>query len=189
MSNKIYKGTPEQLRLPERIARLDIERVSELCLEGIYVTKMLDVGTGSGVFAEAFALRNINVTGIDSSSEMVAMASKQVPDAVFKEGTAESLPFKNKSFDLVFLGTVLHESDDPVLALKEAKRVATSRVAVLEWPYIDEPFGPPLSHRLLPETVREFALKAGLDKFEVIPLSHTVLYRIEVTSRLRTDNK
>ena len=33
------------------------------------------------------------------------------------------------------LGHVLHETDDPVAALVEARRAARLRVVVLEWPY------------------------------------------------------
>jgi len=187
MSNRIFKGLPDSLRSPERIALLEVERVVELCLEGIYVTKVLDVGTGSGVFAEAFGLRNLETVGVDSNPDMVKLASKLVTNAKFKEGTAETLPFRDRSFDLVFLGTVLHESDDPLLALKEAGRVAASRVAILEWPYVKEVNGPPIDHRLQPERIRELAKQAGFIKIDTIELSHMVLYRMAIPDRAESD--
>ncbi len=52
------------------------------------------------------------------------------------------------AFEVAFLGHVLHETDDPVRALSEARRVTTVRVVVLEWPYVQEEEGPPLEHRL-----------------------------------------
>ena len=56
----------------------------------------------------------------------------------------EKIPLKDKTFDLVFLGHILHESDDIISALSESKRCATKRVGVLEWPYEQDVSGPPL---------------------------------------------
>ena len=80
----------------------------------------------------------------------------------------------------MFLGHVLHETDDPVRALAEARRVARLRVAVLEWPYQDEEQGPPLAHRLQPEQIRAFALDAGLTSVESLLLSHMALYSMTI---------
>ena len=88
----------------------------------------------------------------------------------------ESLPFTDESFTLVFLGFVLHEADDVARALKEAYRVATTRVAVLEWQYAVQDFGPPLEHRLKPEQVAEAATVAGFARVGYQPLTSTVLY-------------
>ena len=72
----------------------------------------------------------------------------------------------------------MHEADDTVKALREARRVALERVVVLEWPYYDEEKGPPLAHRLMPEQVIALAQKAGFDKIETTPLTHMVLFRL-----------
>lgn len=179
MNKRQYKGDVEKLRSPERIKMLEIERVVELCLEQLFITKVLDVGCGSGLFAEAFALRNLNVTGIDKNPRMVKTAADMVLNAQFQEGTAEQLPFPDRSFDLVFLGHLLHESDAPLLALKEACRVATSRIAVLEWPYREENTGPPLAHRLSHDTIKKQAKTAGCLIQKKIELEHGVLYRMQ----------
>ncbi|MEI6045478.1 MAG: class I SAM-dependent methyltransferase [Chloroflexota bacterium] len=171
----------ERLRSPERLGRLELERVIELCLagEGDKLQKVLDVGTGSAVFAEAFANKGLEVTGVDENPEMLEAALRFVPQADLRQASAEALPFSEGEFDLVFLGMVLHEVDDPVKTLEEARRVAKTRVAVLEWPYREEEMGPPLAHRLKPETVAELARQAGLSRLETLPLSHLVLYRME----------
>jgi hypothetical protein len=49
-----YAGGAERLRAPQRMALLETVRVVQLCGEGISAATVLDVGTGSGVFAEAF---------------------------------------------------------------------------------------------------------------------------------------
>lgn len=179
MQDRTFKGDINRLRSPQRVKILEIERVVELCLETLFVTKILDVGSGSGLFAEAFALRNLDVTGVDKNPQMVKAASDMVLDAHFREGTAEKLPFPSDSFDLVFLGHILHESNDPVAVLQEAARVATLRVAVLEWPYIEEKEGPSLEHRLEADTIKKMARKAGLTVFKKNKLEHMVLFRMK----------
>jgi SAM-dependent methyltransferase len=178
MPDRVYKGDIDQLRSPERLRMLEVERVVELCLEQIFITRVLDVGSGSGIFAEAFALRNLEVTGIDKNPAMVKHASDLVLNARFREALAEELPLADKSFDLVFLGHVLHESDDPLLVLKEAARVASKRVIVLEWPYRTEDKGPPLEHRMNPDNVKSLARSAGFTAIKKTDLEFMVLYRM-----------
>jgi len=157
---------------------LEIERVVELCLETLFVTKILDVGSGSGLFAEAFALRNLEVMGIDKNPQMIKTAMDTVLDAHFREASAEKLPFQDNSYDLVFLGHLLHESNDPLAVLQEAARVAVLRVAVLEWPYLEEEDGPPLEHRIKSEEIVKLARKAGLTDVKKYKLEHMILYRM-----------
>ncbi len=115
---------------------------------------------------------------MDANPEILVAARRYVPTADFREGTAEDLPYPDGSFDLVFLGLVLHESDEPLQALKEALRVARKSVCVLEWPYRDQPFGPPLAHRLKPEDYPRMFRKAGFRKWTITELSNTTFYQL-----------
>jgi SAM-dependent methyltransferase len=180
MHEKRFEGNIERLRSPERLERLEIERVVDLCLEKGQFINLLDVGTGSGLFAEAFAKRGLQVSGVDINPEMLVAARHFVPDGDFREGTAEALSFSDDSFDLVFLGVVLHESDETLIALQETLRVARKRVCILEWPYRDQSFGPPLAHRLNPKDLAGLFTKAGFRKWKMTDLSDTVLYCLEV---------
>ncbi len=168
-----------RLRTPERLERLEVARVVELCLAGGTFESMLDVGTGSGVFAEAFAGKGLVVTGIDENPAMLEEAGRFLPQADLRQASAEALPFPDGAFDLVFLGVVLHEVDNPLKALEEARRVSRKRVAVLEWAYREEEMGPPLAHRLKPADLTRLAQTAGLDKIEVLALTKLVLYRMD----------
>jgi ubiquinone/menaquinone biosynthesis C-methylase UbiE len=172
-----YAGGPDRLRAPQRVALLETARVVSLSVEGLQVASVLDVGTGTGIFAEAFADGSRRVTGIDPDPGLLEVARRLVPGAGFSEATAERLPFADGEFDLVFFGHVLHETDDPVRALAEARRVARGRIVILEWPYRAEEMGPPLAHRLQPARVLELAAAAGLGPVERIELSHMDLYR------------
>jgi ubiquinone/menaquinone biosynthesis C-methylase UbiE len=173
-----FHGTADRLRATDRILRLDVPRVVTLSLDGLATANVLDVGTGTGVFAEAFVASGMSVTGIDTNAELLTIAAEFAPAAQFREAAAEEIPFPDGSFDLVFLGHVLHEADDPLAALREARRVARQRVAILEWPYRDELHGPPLAHRLSPATVTDLAARAGFSQVETIPLEHMDFYRM-----------
>lgn len=178
--HKRYAGGPERLRSPERIARLEVERVVTLSVEGLAASRVLDVGTGTGLFAEAFAAKGLAVAGIDPDKEMLAIAARLVRSAEFKEGTAEAIPYGDGSFDIAFLGQMLHEADDPAAALREARRVSTRRVVVLEWPYLKEEQGPPIEHRLKEETVVGLAAQAGLGIVDRVRLTRMTLYRMSI---------
>jgi ubiquinone/menaquinone biosynthesis C-methylase UbiE len=181
-----FHGRADRLRSAERRALLEVDRVVTLSVEGLAVRRVLDIGTGAGLFAEAFAARGYAVAGIDANGSMVEAARRFVPQVEFRQAAAEAIPYGDGAFDLAFLAHVLHETDDPVRALKEARRVSMARVVVLEWPYAaEEEHGPPLEIRLKPETVLEMARQAGLGRVEHLRLTHMDLYRMATKSHAR----
>jgi ubiquinone/menaquinone biosynthesis C-methylase UbiE len=175
-----FHGDPEALRSPDRMALLEVDRVATLSVEGLVSPRVLDVGTGTGIFAEAFAAKGFAVTGIDTNSALLQVARRLVPAAEFKKAAAEAIPYDDGAFEVVFLGHVLHETDDPIGALREARRAATKRVVVMEWPYMQEEQGPPLEHRLTQEAITEMARRAGIAHVEALKLTHMDLYRMAV---------
>ena len=181
MNERRFGGEIERLRAPQRLERLEVERVVGLCLEGLVnAESALDIGTGSGIFAEAFAAKGLQIAGIDLRDDMLEAARSYVPTGDFRLAHMEKLPFADKNFDLAFMGHVLHEADDVLMALQEARRVVKRRVVVLEWPYAVQEFGPPLEHRLKDETIRAKALGAGFTRVEGYPLEMMMLYRLDV---------
>src|SRR3954454_15470845 len=62
---------------------------------------LLDVGSGPGYVAAAAADRGARSTGLDFSSEMVAIAKKLFPAIDFAVGDAQQLPFSECGFDRV----------------------------------------------------------------------------------------
>ena len=180
MHEKRFEGDISRLRSAERVERLEVERVVGLCMENDQAKNMLDIGVGTALFAEAFAQHGLKVAGVDANPEMLPVAAQYVPAGDFRQATAEALPWPDGSFDLVFLGVLLHEADDTLQALKEARRVARQRVCILEWPYRDGVFGPPLADRLNPDDLIVLFQKAGYHKWRVVELTDTVLYRLEV---------
>jgi len=180
MSDKRYNDKIERLREPERIARYEMDRMMQMCLDGIDAASVLDVGTGSGLFAETFFNKGLTVAGADVNPEMIAAAKEYVPAGRFEVAPAEKMPFEDKAFDLVFMACVFHEVDDQVQALQEAKRIAVKRIAILEYPHKEQPFGPPMHHRLTIDQVRDYAKQAGLDRMQTVELANVNLYLLDV---------
>ncbi len=178
-SSKLYHGGAERLRSEDRLARLEVPRVVGLCLSGIEAASVLDLGTGTGVFAEAFLAAGVQATGIDLNPDFLALARTLVPQAIFLEATADDLPCDDGAHDLVFIGLLLHEVDDPLAVLREARRVARLRVAILEWPWKEGTKGPPLEHRMKPDQIAALAGEAGFSKVETTDLTHLSLYILE----------
>jgi len=89
---------------------------------------VLDVATGTGFTALAFAPHVETVIGMDVSSGMVDQARKQagergIANAVFQEGAAEALPFSDETFDIVTCRIAPHHFLDIRKFLAEAARV------------------------------------------------------------------
>lgn len=180
MHEKRFNREIERLRDPDRVARMEVNRVIDLVLGGIDDAKtLLDIGTGSGLFAEQFAARGLKVTGLDANPEMIPAAQVFVPFAEFRIGVAEDLPFDDHSFDIVFMGLLLHEVDDLEKAMSEAGRVVNKRIAILEWPYETGEFGPPLEHRLASEKIAAAANRAGIKILKQEKLKHLILYILD----------
>jgi ubiquinone/menaquinone biosynthesis C-methylase UbiE len=93
--------------------------------------RTLDVGCGTGTFAVALAERGGKVWGVDPSPEMLSEARAKESRARFKEGNAETLPFKDGWFERVVMRLSLQHVDRP-LALAEAHRVLVpgGRIAI-----------------------------------------------------------
>lgn len=180
MHERRYNREIERLRNPDRVERMEVSRVVDLALEGLLEgISVVDVGVGSGLFAEEFAIRGCVVIGVDVNPEMLKAAEDFVPGATFAEGTAEKLPMPDGSADLVFMGLVLHETDDLERALSEARRVGRFRLAVLEWPYDDLTSGPPQEHRIHPDMLTAKASEAKLNLVSTTRLKHLLLYIFE----------
>lgn len=87
--------------------------------------KILDLGCGTGVWSEKLAAVGHTVVGVDISLKMLeAAAKKKTPTKDFSlvAGDIESLPFKKGTFDLCFVGGVLHHFPSVEKALEEAKK-------------------------------------------------------------------
>lgn len=90
-------------------------------------SRILDVGTGTGQQAFAFAKKGYYVIGIDLSEAMLKVANKKnkYENVKFEVADATNLPFENNSFDVSCASFVLHDMPLTIRekALKEMVRV------------------------------------------------------------------
>ncbi len=89
---------------------------------------MLDVSTGAGFTAFAFAPRVARIIAADLTPEMLAQARKivkerEIQNVEFREADAHQLPFTNYYFDLVTNRIALHHYADARKAIAEMARV------------------------------------------------------------------
>lgn len=85
--------------------------------------RFLDVGCGPGAAVEHAAGTGARVAGIDPSPAMVKRASKRVPSADVRVGSAEQIPFPDDSFDVVVNVSSFHHWADREAGLREVFRV------------------------------------------------------------------
>jgi SAM-dependent methyltransferase len=97
--------------------------------------QLLDVGTGPGVVAEQAAIRGCGVVGVDVSPQMLQLARANVPDAEFREGSAEALPAADAGFDAVVGNFIVLHLGYPERLANESARVLRpgGRVAFTVW--------------------------------------------------------
>ena len=89
----------------------------------------MDVGCGTGNYLLWFASLGLKPFGVDPSPFMLGVAREKVRARVLM-ARAEALPFADGAFDLVTLVTTLEFVSDPLAALREAGRVARSKVFI-----------------------------------------------------------
>jgi 2-polyprenyl-6-hydroxyphenyl methylase / 3-demethylubiquinone-9 3-methyltransferase len=87
--------------------------------------RVLDLGCGAGFLANHLATCGHAVTGIDSTDENLAIATRydHTSTATYVAGDARSLPFADASFDVVCAMDLLEHVEDPEAVVAEASRV------------------------------------------------------------------
>jgi len=83
--------------------------------------RLLDVGCGTGFFASEMAERGWNVTGVDTSEDMLRFARERCLDVLRVDGAA--LPFPADSFDAVISTWTHTDIDDFPAMVREVARV------------------------------------------------------------------
>lgn len=101
--------------------------------------RVLDVATGTGEQAFAFATRAAEVVGVDLSDAMLEIARRknQRSNTKFQHADAVALPFPDESFDVACISFALHEMPRSIRqrALCELARVVrhAGRVVIVDW--------------------------------------------------------
>ncbi|MCM3490024.1 class I SAM-dependent methyltransferase [Alkalihalophilus marmarensis] len=87
---------------------------------------LLDLGTGTGFLARKFAEKGLEVTGVDTSAELLKEAKmldkERGTNIKYVQSNAESLPLNGENFDIVTAAQCWHWFDSTKV-LKETTRV------------------------------------------------------------------
>jgi len=114
----------------ERIRRL----VASALLKG--TERVLDIATGPGYIAEAFARAAREVIGVDLTAAMLAIGEERtkqngLSNVSFRMGDAQNLPFESENFDVVVCRLALHHMQEPGRVVGEMTRVCRAGGTVL----------------------------------------------------------
>jgi ubiquinone/menaquinone biosynthesis C-methylase UbiE len=98
--------------------------------------RVLDIATGPGYIAEAFARLAREVVGVDLTDAMLAIGKERtlqrgITNLTFRAADAQHLPFENASFDVVVCRLALHHLQTPIAVLREMARVCRPAGTVL----------------------------------------------------------
>jgi ubiquinone/menaquinone biosynthesis C-methylase UbiE len=91
-------------------------------------SKVLEIGCGTGIVTLSIAPHLKEITGVDISPNMVAIAREKaekikIENVDFRVEDAYKLAFENSDFDVVLLPNLLHVVADPEAVLQEAHRL------------------------------------------------------------------
>jgi SAM-dependent methyltransferase len=132
--------------------------------------RLLDIGCGPGTITVGLAkiVAPGEVTAIDLAESQLELARQRaaqnkIQNARFISGSIYELPFADNTFDVVFCHTLFEHLKEPVLALREIRRVLKpGGITALRSPdwggFIVHPFTP--------------AIKAGMDLFQKFQIAN-----------------
>lgn len=88
-------------------------------------SKILDVGCGDGTIASLLMRKrgDVRIEGID----VLVRPQTRIPVTPFD---GNRIPFADRSFDAVMFVDVLHHTEDPMILLREAARVARKAIVI-----------------------------------------------------------
>src|SRR5512133_3441727 len=77
---------------------------------------ILDIGCGTGNYTDLFQkvtqTKHYRVHGIEPYEGMIGKARQKNSHIIFKQATAEEIPFENDFFDFVYMTDVIHHVPD-----------------------------------------------------------------------------
>lgn len=103
-----HRAITKNLLIPENALVLDTS-----CQDGGFLS----------VLAKNNTDKNLKLFGVDISESDISKAKSLVPNGIFETTDNKTLPFADKTFDVVISSLTLHHMNDPMSSLLEMKRV------------------------------------------------------------------
>ena len=85
--------------------------------------KLLDLGCGTGLFVERYLMRGENAMGLDISRGMIERAIQRCPGTSFTVASADQIPFREGTFEVLVSLLVFSYVSDPERMLREVRGV------------------------------------------------------------------
>jgi SAM-dependent methyltransferase len=108
------------LKLLRRLTHADSRRTGSV----------LEIGCGSGALLPELGGLGDTIVALDFHIKLLKQARRRFPQALVIQGNAEQLPLVDARFDIILALDVI-EHMDPILSLKEARRVAREGALLL----------------------------------------------------------
>lgn len=98
-------------------------------LKNYHFNNFLDIGCASGYMLSEISLAypHAKYYGVDVYAKAINFAKKRYSNIKFQVAFAEKLPFENETFDLIIFYETIEHVENPLLSLKEIKRVLKKR--------------------------------------------------------------
>lgn len=133
--NSWFPSVYEPVTAPFRLIRPEVARVAGVT----FGSNVLDVATGTGAQARAFAAAGADVVGVDIAEGMLSVARKKSRSARvrFEQADATALSFPDGTFDVASISFALHEMPRTirVRVLNEMRRVTrrSGRIVIVDY--------------------------------------------------------
>lgn len=119
---------------------------------------VLDIGCGTGNYTDLFQkvtqAKHYQVYGIEPSEGMIGKARQKNSQIIFKQATAEDIPFEGDFFDFVYMTDVIHHVPDIRKMFAEIRRILKPQRKVCIFTQSHRQIGArPIAH-FFPGTVR-----------------------------------
>jgi SAM-dependent methyltransferase len=151
--------------LPAHVVEHYLAKRLAFVLRHAPVGPALDVGCGTGHFAERLADAGYAVVGLDPSPGMLAEFRRRRPDGPAVVGDGTALPFPDATFALTSCIAVLHHVAEPAAVrrtLTEMARVTRPGGRILVWDHNPlNPYWPLLMRRVPQDTGAERLIPTG----------------------------
>jgi ubiquinone/menaquinone biosynthesis C-methylase UbiE len=169
------------------------ERLSAL-VEAIHPqagARVLDVATGPGYVAAAFAQAGCDVVGLDLTPTPLELAEQMrkergLSNLRFQQGDAEQVPFAEQTFAIVVSRYALHHCEDPQRILAEMARVCQLQGTVAIQDLIVSEFPARAAYQNQFEHLRDTSHTSSLPLSELLALFTACGLEVEkvITNRL-----
>jgi ubiquinone/menaquinone biosynthesis C-methylase UbiE len=107
----------------------EIKNIADFFIQNLKGQKILDIGCGPGRDAKYFSEHDLEVTGIDLTSNFVKMASQNVPNAKFIQMDMRNVDFPENTFDGIwacasFLHVPKEDAENTLLGFRKILKPA-----------------------------------------------------------------